>query len=574
MKDPVKRQTENDLTPHPPSPEGKGAQATFSPLPPGGQGSRPHGSDRWGGGTGEGSYGFPSHPLLSSLLSGLLLGLAFPPLPGFLAWVGLVPLLCLIDGGCARKAFRRGYLSGVAFNVVALYWIAYLTPLGALAAVLYLPAYVGLFAVAMTRLVRRFGAPALWGAPAVWTAIEYLRSLGELGFPWTALGHTQTRYLPLIQHAEWTGVYGVSFWVVAVNVVLLRVTQRWPEKRLCFILAAALAGLFALPAAYGLWRIPAGPLKGTLSVGVVQPNLSPMDRWQPDGVERTYETLFRMTREAAARGARLIVWPETAVPTTIRTQRERRRLVQGLADSLNVSILTGAPDYVEATGMYYNAAFLFRPGREDLPRYDKMHLVPFGEAMPYGDVFPVLRKVSFTASGFTSGDFGRGRERTLFEGPEGRFAALICFESVFPHLVRGMVKRRPDFLVNITNDAWFGATSSPYQHAEIGVLRAVENRVAIARCATTGVSTFIDPFGRQSQTTGIFRPAVLVDALPRREGETFYTRYGDLFAQGCVAFTLVGMIGCFPTFLARARKVGQKKHAPSNAGGGLGAPQP
>jgi apolipoprotein N-acyltransferase len=118
---------------------------------------------------------------------------------------------------------------------------------------------------------------------------------------------------------------------------------------------------------------------------------------------------------------------------------------------------------------------------------------------------------------------------------------LICFESVFPHLVREMVKLRPDFLVNITNDAWFGATSSPYQHAEIAALRAVENRVAIARCATTGVSTFIDPFGRQSQTTGIFHPAALVEALPRREGETFYTRYGDLFAQGCVGLSIIGL---------------------------------
>ncbi len=499
-----------------------------------------------------------SYPLLSSLLSGLLLGLAFPPLPGLLAWVGLVPLLCLIDGGCARRAFQRGYLSGVAFNVVALYWIACLTPLGALAAVLYLPVYTGLFAVGMTRLVRRFGASALWGAPAVWTAIEYLRSLGELGFPWTALGHTQTRYLPLIQHAEWTGVYGVSLWVVAVNVAVFQLIRTGesgkrragePGKRISPFLRftvspfqlVILIGLFVFPLAYGLWRVPSAPLKGSLSVGVVQPNRSPMDRWQPDGVEKTYETLFRMTREAADRGARLVVWPETAVPTAIRTHRERRRLVQGLADSLKVSILTGAPDYVEGTGMYYNAAFLFRPGREDLPRYDKMHLVPFGEAMPYGDVFPALRKVSFTASGFTSGDFGRGRERTLFEGPEGRFATLICFESVFPHLVRGMVRLGPDFLVNITNDAWFGATSSPYQHAEIGVLRAVENRVAIARCATTGVSTFIDPFGRQSQTTGIFHPAVLVEALPRREGETFYTRYGDLFAQGCVGLSIIGL---------------------------------
>ncbi|MSS71322.1 MAG: apolipoprotein N-acyltransferase [Candidatus Latescibacteria bacterium] len=496
-----------------------------------------------------------SHPLLSSLLCGLLLGLAFPPLPcGFLAWIGLVPLFCLIDGGCARKAFKRGFLSGVAFNLVALYWIAWLTPLGAIAAVLYLPVYVGLFMVGMTPLVRRFGQAGWWGAPVVWTAIEYLRSLGDLGFPWTLLGNTQTRYLTLIQYADWSGVYGVSFWVVGVNVALFRLMQtsgkckgqsaerkvQNERRSLCFAFCIL---YLALPFAYGWWRIPDGPLEGTMPVGVVQPNRSPTDLWASDGTRKAYETLFRMTREAAGRGARLVIWPETAVPTPIRTQSAHRRLVQGLADSLNVSILTGAPDYDEETRTYYNAAFLFRPGRTDLPRYDKMHLVPFGEAMPYGDLFPLLRKITFTASGFTSGDFGRGKEMTVFEGPDGRFATLICFESVFPNLVRRMVRLNPDFLVNITNDAWFGETSSPYQHAEIAVLRAVENRIAVVRCATTGISTFIDPFGRQAQTTGIFHPAVLVAPVPRREGETFYTRYGDLFAQVCVGLSLMGLIG-------------------------------
>jgi apolipoprotein N-acyltransferase len=274
----------------------------------------------------------------------------------------------------------------------------------------------------------------------------------------------------------------------------------------------------------------------------VQPNIAPLDLWQPDGVERAYETLFRMTREAVRTGARLVVWPETAAPTYLRTDERRRAQVQGLADSLGVSILTGSPDYSDADRLSYNSAFLFRPGRRDLARYDKRHLVPFGEAMPYGDLFPSLRRVTFTASGFTSGDFGRGRAVTLFDGPDGRFAVLICFESVFPGLAREAASLGVDLLVNITNDAWFGGTSSPYQHAEIAVFRAIENRISIARCATTGISVFIDPCGRQTRRTGIFHPAVLTEELVSRGPETFYTRHGDRFAQACLGLTALGLL--------------------------------
>lgn len=546
-------------------------------------------------------------------LSGLLLGLAFPTDPEFAvafaftsawAWVALVPLLAVLYGlarasdspggssrGCLAQAFRRGWVAGGIFTLVTMYWVAGTQgggPAvvgGTLLMAIYLGLFGGAFAAAQTLVFRSIGAAGALAAPALWTAVEYLLSLGELGFPWLLLGHSQAAQVTLVQYAEYTGAYGVSFCIVLVNGLLfLAVASPWERRRRGLAAVAAAAALLG-PALWGQSVLPdsgtrpngaaaEGPGAPGPVVGLIQNNLG-LEKWQSGGFHLAVSSLSRLSREAADQGADLLLWPETAMPCRVATDPYCRKPVQSVAHELDVAVLTGGPHTDLVTGEPYNSAFLVQPasaapiGPErrdtgltwpDLQMYSKMHLVPFGERTPFRDSIPLLGSIDWSAltGDLGSAEFSPGKRRTLFRYRGGRFAALICFESVFPDLVRrnvlGPAIAAPDdgevdeagsgadFLVIITNDSWFGATAGPYQHAAISALRAVENRISIARCATSGISLFIDPFGRTSHHTPLYEEAVRVASLAPRAGRTVYTERGDLFA-GSALLASLAMIG-------------------------------
>jgi apolipoprotein N-acyltransferase len=227
--------------------------------------------------------------------------------------------------------------------------------------------------------------------------------------------------------------------------------------------------------------------------------------------------------------------------------------VQNTCDELNTPLLVGTNDYgVQPDGSieYYNSAFLFTPHGGYPTIYNKIHLVPFSEKLPYDEYLGITKRIQLGQS-----DFSNGKELTIFRIPQGSFATLICFESVYPGLVREFVNRGVNFLVNITNDGWFGKTHGPFQHARIAVFRAIENRIAIARCANTGISMFIDPYGRVKKPTRIYLRDLIVDSIPLKgkkvggwNTRTFYARYGDWFAQVCLLIAFVA------TFTALVRK--------------------
>jgi apolipoprotein N-acyltransferase len=281
---------------------------------------------------------------------------------------------------------------------------------------------------------------------------------------------------------------------------------------------------------------PGGDAPGGLRVALVQPNLG-MEKWGLDGLELSFAALEALSRQAAAQQADLMVWPETALPCYVHLRPDCRARVEGLVAELGTPLLTGAPDYDEATRTPYNSAFFFQPGQPQVQSYSKTHLVPFGERTPFRDRIPLLRDIDWTTLTGDLGpaEFAPGPGPTLFAHPQGPFAVLICFESAFPDLVRRSVQTGAQLLLVITNDSWYGPSAGPYQHAQLAVLRAVENRRAVARCATTGVSMFIDPFGRTYQATALAVPAVQVRSLSLEQQQTFYTRWGDLFAQLCLA---------------------------------------
>lgn len=489
----------------------------------------------------------PMYPYLLSILSGLALAASFPNTDwNLLAWAALVPFFMAIEGRDWRKTFGIGYAGGVAFYWSLLYWLNNVTVAGFLVLTLYLALYFPLFGILMNFARRRVPAPWWLVAPTVWTALEYARTYAFTGLPWGVLGVTQHRAIPLIQFSSVTGVYGVSFLVALVNAALYDFATRRGMRRAVPAAAAALAVAGAL--AHGAWWMGGGASPGgSVRVAIVQGNVPQEEKFGEGFAREIIDRFHRLTRRVKGAKPDLVVWPETSVPgyycydplvrgTTAMLQEEMRTPL--LLGSVHVSDLD-APKY-------YNCAFLVDAHGDPLGRYDKIHLVLFGEIIPCKTIFPFLKYcVPFDE------DFTPGSDFTVFPLARGDFSALICFEDVMPDLARNFVKRGARFLVNITNDAWFGRTSQPYQQAAHAVFRCVENCVGMVRATNTGVSCYIDPFGR---VYGVLRDAAgealyvegtAVEDVRLMQTCTFYTRHGNLFAAGCAVLSAAMFaLGC------------------------------
>lgn len=517
--------------------------------------------------------GILRRPLLCAVFSGLLLALAFPSHPhhplAFLygnwwAWIALVPLLIAVAAtNTLARGFWLGAAAGFVFYLLSLYWIGNTqgggaaVVAGAALGAAWLSLFTGAFAAAQVLVLRPFGRIGLLAAPVLWTAMEYLQSMGELGFPWLLLAHSQSAMPVLLQLATFAGAYGVSFAIVSTSAVLAMALQRDTDTRRWVVASLAVPTCVA---AYGLAIMEPERTDG-VRVALVQNNMG-LEKWRAGGLERSFASLSALSHQAADDNPDLLVWPETAIPCNLSWRQDCKTRLLSLSKTLNTPILTGAPDTDAETREPYNSAFLFQPEKgpdSPLLSYAKMHLVPFGERTPWRDSLPLLGGIDWSV---LTGDLGPaeflpGTQRTLFPVATGtdtsRFALLICFESVFPDLVRQSVDVGADFLVIITNDSWFGATAGPFQHAGIAALRAVENRTGIARCATNGVTLFIDRFGRSRMQTEFGTAAVRISTIAPRQSATFYTRFGDLFAGATLTLSILLLLAA-PPWATRQRR--------------------
>ncbi len=467
-----------------------------------------------------------------AILSSALLTLSFPPFGfGFLAWVALIPLLFLVESRSVRRVFLWSWASGTVFYLATVAWMSYVTWAGMVLAVIVLGMLHAL-PFAGARLVRevypRWGLISL---PFLVAGLEWIRSFDALAFPWMIYGNSQAPYPILIQFADITSAFGVSWWVVMVNAALFLLMRKRSVGR------AAFAGLlFLVPVMYGGAVMHSAPRNAeTLRVALVQGNVGIDEKWD-DGMTLWNTELYRsMSRKAAEERPDLFVWPETAIPVYLLESPTYRYMVQSLADSTGIPILTGLPSMNMDTRETWNSAGLFLPGNYDVQRYHKMHLVPFGEAFPLDDVFPQLRNIDLGQA-----NWDEGKERVVFSSPSlPPFHVAICFESIFPDLNRAFIQKGSRFIAVITNDAWFGPKTAPIQHAMISVLRAVEFHRPVVRCANTGISMFIDPYGRIQERTGTFERTFIVGDITPRSDLTFYARFGNVFSLGCVVFSLV-----------------------------------
>ena len=494
------------------------------------------------------------------LLSAGLLVLAFPAFDLWpLAFLALVPLLAATARARPLRAFAAGALSGTAFALVHLWGLTVaMAEFGGIARplvavlLLLLAAYVGVYVGAFTAgwawSARLPPLARLLFAAALWTALEYLRAHLLTGFPWAFLAYTQYRNIPLIQMAAWTGMYGVSFLVALANVALtLLILHR---RAWATVARVAAVGLAAFGVALGLpplaHRPPEGP---ALRVAVVQGNIPQDVKWRPAWRLRTIETYRRLTVEAARTAPALIVWPETALPFLLTRDEGAREWLGRLAAEARTFVLVGAPDVsVASPTRYTNSAFLVAPDGRIAGRYDKVHLVPFGEYVPLRRLFFFMDKLAQGAVG----NFLPGEEQAVLASPGFHVGATISYEIYFPNEVRQFILRGAQFLANITNDAWYGRTAAPYQHLAMAVFRAVENRAYLVRAANTGVSAIIAPDGRIVARSEIFTEAILTGEVRLRPGQTFYTpytRFGDVFAW----IALVGVVAV-PLSVAAAQR--------------------
>jgi apolipoprotein N-acyltransferase len=479
--------------------------------------------------------------LAAAGLAGLALHLAYPR-PGWdlLGWVSLAPVLALaVTAGSPRRAFVEGWIAGCAFFIPLLRWLTHtmttysaLTwPLAVLVLVLlaaYLALYWGAVAGLLAWFARTLGPRAVWAAPVVWVAAELLRTHLLSGFPWGLAGYIPYRRLDLIQLAAWTGVYGISALVVLVNSALAWVVM---YRTMQAVAVAVTAGSLALGSAWLVGRGAGGTSTGeTIRVALAQGNIDQAVKWNKAFQRETLEIYARLTREAAP-GSRLVVWPEAAVPAYVRYEPWVLGWLTDLAAGVGIPLLVGAPDARTAgrASQFLNTAFLV-DGQGIRGRYDKIHLVPFGEYVP-------LKRLLFFVEAIAAdiGDFTPGRQAVVLPVDGTRFGTVICYEVIFPDLFRRFVAEGAGFMVNITNDAWFGESGGPLQHLQMVPLRAVENGVAVVRAANTGVSTFVSPSGGIGPVLPLSSRGVLRGDVPLRRGETFYTRFGDLFAYAMTA---------------------------------------
>lgn len=500
------------------------------------------------------------------MLSGLLLTLPFLNFSlAPLAWIGLVPLILVVTGRPVREGAMLGFITGAVFGYGGMYWLSRVTIAGYGVLGLYLALYPALWAGWISWMATRRPGWIWWAAPASWTALEYLRTYLFTGFPWNLMGISQARNLSLIQIASVTGVYGVSFLVVLVNTsvaswLLFFQTGRERRGRKILRWLPTLVTVLLILAALGYGRRilkapqEASPRSEPLAVTLIQGGIIQELKWDPSRAADHFETYLDLTRKSLESAPGLVIWPESSLPYYLEDQPVIQRLLSDLVVEGRTYLLLGG-DYRSAATppRYYNSAYLFSPEGHEWKRYDKIHLVPFGEYTPLKRFFPFLGHVVPWEE-----DFSAGERSALFklDKPAGRrsgilkLGVLICFEDIFPGLVREMVRGGAGLLVNITNDAWYGRTIAPFQHAYAAIFRAVENRVYLARSTNTGYSCVISPRGEVVGEVVDDKGEVLfvsdwctVEISPTPSG-SFYTEQGDLFSWICVGLTFLASLGC------------------------------
>ncbi|MCZ6601213.1 MAG: apolipoprotein N-acyltransferase [Acidobacteria bacterium] len=497
----------------------------------------------------------------AAALSGLLASQAFPAADlAPLGWVALIPLLAVLCHDEPRLGAWHGLVQGVVFYLFLLSWIPGVVAgygglglaLGwsvGLLLVVILAGFHALFGACQAWLHARLGLTALLAAPAAWVLLaEWLRNWPLGGFPWGLLGYSQHGIPGMLRLASWGGVSLLSFLLVgfsALSVAAFSPGKRVWWRRTGLLLAALILVLVLLPA----WPLP--PAAGEpLAVAAIQGNVRQDEKWQAARRGEILDRHMALTRRALAGGARLILWPESSTVEQISASPSLQVRLRNLLHPSGARAIVGSVHRL-AGGGYTNAAFLVDAQDSLLERYDKVHLVPFGERVPLPELLffvePLVEAVGDFRPGETAGLMGRDLDLrrpagvSAGGGEATPFGMSICYEIIYGSMVAEQVRQGATFLATITNDAWFGRTAAPAQHFAMAVLRAAETRRWLVRAANTGISGLVAPDGRVVQATGLFVPALVQGTLVPRQDLTFYVRHPQILIRACVMILLLAV---------------------------------
>lgn len=537
-------------------------------------------------------------PWLAAISTGLFMTLCFAPFEQtWLCWISLTPLLAAIwfsGEGSQRRWLRDlvlGYLAGVIFFWGVFYWLYTVTVPGLVLVGLYMGVYFAIWSwlagllrpgrLPAAPLFRKsgndFGEPSearspwlsslhnLWLAlilAAAWTALEWVRSWMFSGWGWNGLGVALHHILPLIQIAEYTGVAGLSFLVAFANVIAISTARRFMieakvrVRRPHYDFTLTMAVIVGL-CGYGIRLLQTKPDTGPLRVAAVQANVPHEEKFGPEFQTKIFDQFTRLTHLALATQPppQLIIWPESSMPAPVLVDEVNRQFVMKMAASIPSDLLLGTIDQDQQGD--YNAAILVSTGGKNIQLYRKLHLVPYGEYIPGRHTVPFVERIM---GGQIPGDFARGKEPVVFSLTIDhiRVAPLICFEDTLGELTREFVLRGANLLANVTNDGWFLRSAESEQHLANAIFRCIETRRPMARAANTGVTCFVNRFGRVTQVLhdakgSQFMEGVLSGTIEiPTDGElTFYVRHGELFAKICGGVTLLFLLTQLPRLVRR-----------------------
>jgi apolipoprotein N-acyltransferase len=485
-------------------------------------------------------------------VSGVLLFLSFPKYgSGFIAWIALIPLFWAIkDTISIRQGLLLGFITGLVCHIGLLYWITYVVVnygylpiyLGIIL-MLLLACYLSLYTAAFVSGIVFFRQkiPLYFAAPVLWICLEYCKSYLLTGFPWENLGYSQYLNFYLIQFADVSGVFGLSFLIVLANTALFDVITNKSKKT--YIVAGVVILIIAGISIYGVNRLKQidKVLQNAegIEVLLIQGNIDQSIKWNESFQKETVDIYEHLSLQKAPSEGGLIVWPETAVPFNYQDVNNFKKRINDISVKTKNWLIFGSTSYEQSKVDidYYNSAYILSPAGEIKSKYNKVHLVAYGEYVPLRNVFPFIKGLTAGIGDFTPGS---GYNPLIMNNK--KIGILICYEGILPFAARTYKRNGAELLVNITNDAWFGATSAPFQHFSMVVFRAVETRLYLIRAANTGISAIVDPRGKIVDQTNIFDRIQLKGNVKFIDIKTIYAKYGDILVIICflaVVFYLI-----------------------------------
>ncbi len=494
--------------------------------------------------------------VLFAVLSGLLLGLAFPPLPFYIfIFFALLPYFSALEKRSSLASINRlTYVMAFVYNAITLYWVGSwqpdTDPFLMIAGVTLLFFNPILFLIPSTLYYwafKRFNRKAAsLMFPLFWVTSEFLYSITDFRFPWITTGHSLAYFHSFIQVAEFIGSFGLGILTIYVNVILFFTLKNYFAKKSYLGYLAPFFFLIAIPVLYGTLIVEEeSEAQNSIRIGVVQPDLNPWKKWEAGNIEQQLDLYLDLSEKEISNGAEFIIWPETALPIYLLSGGNERhvRRIHDLCDSNNIYLMTGMPHanfYFDSTsapeeakktksGTYYtsyNSILLFQPNTRNVPMYGKMKLVPFGEKVPLVEYIPFLGDLIKWNVGISS--WNEGEEEKVFKvnknGQSFNVGGVICIESIYPRFISEFVQNGAELIVVVTNDSWYGDSSGPYQHKEMSVLRAIENRRSVVRAANGGISCVIDPYGKTLIATEMYEQTSFTYDVPLNSERTFYSK--------------------------------------------------